>query len=1027
MATRDDGYKLASTRVRKTVTIVFSDVVGSTELGERLDPEALQLVMSRYGAEMRRVLELHGGRVEKFIGDAVMAVFGIPTLHEDDALRAVRACLDMGDALAELNRELDREYGIQLGIRIGVHTGEVITDELASDQALVAGDAVNAAARLQASAPTGAVLIGPETHRLVAGSVRVRRHGDLDLRGKTGRMRTWRVERLTPAGASPATVAGDMVGRRREMQSLHRRFRRCVDTGRCVITTLIGHAGVGKSHLVRHFAVEVKDSARVVFGRCLPYGDGITYWALKEIVEHLGGSAALPKLTVDDGQSALVSTIVSGAFGESRATASPQDVQWATRRLLESLARSQPLVVVFDDIQWAEPPLLELIHYLAGYVREAPVMVICVARQDLLERSPSWASAFGRGSTVHVRPLSRTDSARLLRGLPGGRWRGRRDEILAAAEGNPLFMKHLVAMRADDRCAATPPNIQALLAARVDALPAAPRRVTEAAAVEGREFHHGAVSALLADLDELDVDAALAELEQRELVRPARSTFADDRGYRFTHILVRDAAYELIPKQRRAQLHVGFANWLSTVTPGGREPDEIIGYHLEQAYRYRQQLGRVDTSPHRLLAVDASERLSAAGGRALHAGDRSGAENLLRRAAALRAVNDPARTTLLIHLAGVLREEGQFTASENTLDEALSLATGRNDAAVESRARLERLLTRLQIDPDEVARLTDRHGAGIERALAEADDHAGLARLWHLRALLAWIRAQAGEAATCWRRAAVEAQQAGDDRILADALGWEASAITYGPTPAAEGLSRCAQIVQQLGRNPWAEALAHHQVAGLHGMRGEFDQAFALIDQANAVLAGFSPTVDAAVSHPEVLVSMLAGDSARAERHLRAGRRVLSAMGERAVLASSEALLGLVVLAQGRADEADRHARRAARLATEDDLSPQAIWRRVRAVVLAGRGRLGDAERLADEAVALAASTDYLNEHAGALEDLGRIHDLAGRRRDAQRARAEALELYLRKGNVVSAVQLAGPRLATPVAVSCPITQRRER
>jgi class 3 adenylate cyclase/tetratricopeptide (TPR) repeat protein len=1007
MRVRNDGHELASARVRKIVTIVFADVVGSTELGERLDPESLQAVMSRYGAAMRQVIELHGGRVEKFIGDAVMGVFGIPVLHEDDALRAVRAGLGMSDCLAELNREFDREYGVELGIRIGVHTGEVITDELASDQALVAGDVVNAAARLQASAPTGAVLIGRETHRLVARLVRVRRHGDLELRGKTGRMRTWRVEALAPGRASlPDAVERGIVGRRRELRSLHERFDRCVDTERCVVTTVVGPAGIGKSHLVRYFAAEVKEGARVVLGRCLPYGDGITYWPLKDIVDQLGGSAALPQLLADDEYRDLAAAIVSGAVGQSRPTASEQDVRWATRRLLESLARSRPVVVVFDDIQWAEPALLELIEYLAGYVTEAPVMVICVARHDLLERRPSWASSFGRGATVRLRPLSQADSARLLRGLDDRRWRPRREEILAAAEGNPLFLTHLVAMRADDPAGATPPSIQALLAARVDALPVGPRRVIEAAAVEGRQFHRGVVSALLADLVEFDVDAALVELEQRELVRRGASAFPGERGYRFTHILVRDAAYELIPKRRRAQLHVGFAEWLRAAAPSDREPDEIIGYHLEQAYGYRQQLGRVDAAPHRLLAADASGYLTAAGRRALRSGDHSGAASLLRRAAALRAAEDPARTALLIDLGGVLREEGQFAAAEDALAEALTLANGRNDAALESRARLERLLTRLQVDPDGVARLTSRHSKGIEQALAEAGDHAGLARLWHLRALLSWIRAQAGDAAACWRNAADEAQQAGDDRILADALGWEASALTHGPTPVAEGLDRCTEILAQLGGNPWAEALAQHQVAGLHGMRGEFGQAFTLIDQANSVLAGFSPTVDGAVSHPEVLVSMLAGDAARAETHLRAGRRVLTAMGERAVLASTEALLGMAVLAQGRADEADRLALRAARLVTEDDLSPQSLWRRIRALVLAGRGRFGDAERLADEAVELAARTDYLNEHAGALQDLGHVHALAGRRRDAQRARAHALALYQRKGNVVSAVGL---------------------
>ncbi len=1009
MGARDGSSELAAgARVRKTVSIVFADVVGSTALGERLDPEALQLVIGRYGGEMRRVAELHGGRVEKFIGDAVMAVFGVPVLHEDDALRAVRAGLGMREAVVALNGELEADYGVELGIRIGVHTGEVITDELAVDQALVAGDAVNAAARLQAAAPTGAVLIGPGTHRLVAGLVRLRRHADLELRGKTGRMRTWRVEGLARGRESLRAAPADaMVGRRRELGRLRRRFDRSVEQRRCVVTTVFGPAGIGKSRLARQFLADLEGDARIVVGRCLPYGEGITYWPLKDIVDDLGGAEALPELMAGDEQDELAAAMVSAAIGRSHAAASAQDVQWAVRRMLEALARPAPVVVVFDDIHWAEPPLLDLIEYLASYVTSAPVPIVCLARDDLLERRPRWATAFGRGATLRLRPLSGTDSARLLRGLAGRRGaRVRRDEILAAAEGNPLFLEQLVAMRADDPAGATPPSIQALLAARVDALPPAPRRVIEAAAIEGRGFHAGVVSALLADHPGIDVGAALAELQQREMVRRAPAVFAGERGYRFTHILVRDAAYDLIPKRRRADLHVGFATWLRAATAGRREVDEIVGYHLEQAYGYRRQLGRVDASPHRALAADASGHLSAAGRRVLAAGDRSAAANLLTRAAALRPADDPERPALLIDLGGVLREEGRFDLAQHALSEAVRLAGGLGDAGLEARAQVERLLVRLQVDPAAVARQTARQGGRLARSLEEAGDHAGLARLWHLRALLSWIRAQAGDAVTDWRRAAAAAGRAGDDRMVSDVLGWEASALTHGPMPVDEAFGRCGEILARLRGDPWAEALAHHQVAGLHGMRGEFDRAFALIDRANAVLAGFSPTVDAAVSHPEVLVSMLAGDANRAERRLRAGRRLLTAMGERAVLASTEAWLGMVVLAQGRDAEADRLARRSARLTTADDLSPQVLWRRIRAKVLAGRGRLTEASRLADEAVSLAALTDYLNEHAGALVDLGHVHGLAGRTRDARLAQEAALELYRRKGNAVSAVRL---------------------
>jgi tetratricopeptide (TPR) repeat protein len=386
----------------------------------------------------------------------------------------------------------------------------------------------------------------------------------------------------------------------------------------------------------------------------------------------------------------------------------------------------------------------------------------------------------------------------------------------------------------------------------------------------------------------------------------------------------------------------------------------------------------------------------------LRAGDRAAAANLLRRAVALRPAEDPERAALLIDLGGVLREEGRFDEARRALAEALRIA----EEPLAARGEVERLLTQLQIDPDRAARQATRLGGRLTRVLADADDHAGLARLWHLRGLLAWIQAQAGDAAACWRCAADEAGAARDARMLADVLGWEASAFMHGPTPVDEAFGRCVEIQGQLRGNPWAEALVMHQMAGLHAMRGAFDAAYALLDESNAALAGFSPTVDAAVSHPTVLVAMLAGDPAQAEQHLRAGRRLLEAMGERAVLASTEALLARVVLAQGRDDEADRLARRASRLTTDLDAAAQALWRRVRGIVLAGRGRAHDAERMVREAVGFMASTDYLNDHADALEDLARVYELGGDSEAARNARADAMALFVRKGNVVSAVRL---------------------
>jgi class 3 adenylate cyclase/tetratricopeptide (TPR) repeat protein len=1005
-------------QVRKTVTIVFADLAGSTAVGERLDPEALRDLQTRYFDAMRRALERHGGTVEKYIGDAVMAVFGIPVLHEDDALRAVRAAVEMRDAMEGLNRELERDLGVGLELRVGINTGEVAGADGAAGHGFVSGDAVNTAARLQAEAPPGGIVVGAQTRRLVEGSARLRPHGPVTVKGKRRPLRVWQVERLTEtSGRFTRGSAVPLVDRRVQLRMLATRFRRAAERERCVLVTGVGPAGIGKSRLLREFAARVEAEATVVVGRCLPYGEGITYWPLIEIVNDLAGESgvhAIEGLLADDAQPEVVASRVAAAAGFNRASATEADVQWAVRRLFEAMARRRPLVVVFDDIHWAEPAMLDLIEHVAANAA-GPILMACLARGDLFERRPEWAAAGGRGSIIRLEPLSDTDSSRLLGRLAARRRaKVRREEVMYAAEGNPLFLEQLVAMRADDPGVRTPPTIQALLAARIDALPARERRVIEAAAIEGRGFHRGAVRALVDQ--KRSVDAALSALVERELIHPDRAELPGETGYRFTHILVRDAAYDLLPKRRRADLHVAYAEWLRGRAERGSAADEIVGYHLEQAYDYRSQLGRAGDDRHRDLAVQASEHLSHAGRRALSMGDRGGASNLLERAAVLRPRTEPGRPALLIDLGGVYRELGRFRESEAVLREARSLAVDAGDGALEARAQVARLVSRLQVDPDAVARLIRRQGEGLEQALGAADDHRGLAQLWHVRALIWWIKCRSAQAERAWRRAADEALLARDERMLSDAVGWEAASVAVGPMPVDAAIVRCREIRAVLTGDPWAEALALQPLASLHAMRGEFDAAFALLDESAATLAGFGPTVDAAVSHPEVFVAVLAGDLDRAERHLKTGRRVLERMGERAVLASTESYLAQVALLAGRDREADRLARRCAALATEDDAWAQAAWRQVRARVLAGRGETRRALDLAREAAEIAMATDHLNLQADAMVDLAVVQEAAGCHDEAVESLSTAVGIYTAKGNVVRARE-ARRLLARPVGV----------
>jgi tetratricopeptide (TPR) repeat protein len=385
--------------------------------------------------------------------------------------------------------------------------------------------------------------------------------------------------------------------------------------------------------------------------------------------------------------------------------------------------------------------------------------------------------------------------------------------------------------------------------------------------------------------------------------------------------------------------------------------------------------------------------------------------NLLRRSVALRPA-DAERASLLISLGGVLREEGEFDQADDVLREACDCASAMANPVLQARSETERLLAHLQVDPENVALRIAADGERLEHAMALGGDHAGLARLWHTRALLEWIRARSSGAEELWRRGRLEALAAGDRRILSDMLGWSASSVYYGPVPVEVAIERCEAICSDLRDDPWAEGLALQPLAGLHAMAGSFDLAFELLDRSAQALAGFEPTVDAAVSHAEVSVSLLAGDPDRAERHLRAGRRMLARMGERAVLASTEAYLGQVVLLQGNLTLADRLAGRCARMATADDVSAQALWRRVRARVRSAQGNSSQAIRLADEALALMEGADGLNDRAETLADAAAVRAAAGDHAEADRLLDAAVELYQRKGNVA-----AIRRLATYVAI----------
>ncbi|MGH2724723.1 MAG: ATP-binding protein, partial [Actinomycetota bacterium] len=601
-------------RTRKTVTIVFTDIVGSTTLGEGLDPEVLRRVMTTYFDRMRAVLEGHGGTVEKYIGDAIVAVFGIPEIHEDDALRAIRASQEMRAALDELNRDLEDRHGVRIEARTGVNTGEVLAEDGRPDAPLTA-DAANLAARLEQAAAPGEILLGDPTYRLVRDAVTVEPAGPLELKGKAEPQQAWRLLEVSPQGPGIARrLDSPIVGRDDDLALLRQAFETATGEPACRLVTVIGTPGLGKTRLATEFIAWLEGRATVLRGRCLPYGDGITYWPVAEVLREAASIAhedapnqATAKITALLGAHEEASTIaqrLGSVLGLTETMAPAQETFWAVRRFLETMAQREPIAVVFDDIHWAEATFLDMVEYLAGWSAAAPILLLCLARPDLLDTRPAWASAIPKAATIRLEPLTEEDSERLIVNLLG---RAPLEEHVRArirhvAEGNPLFVEEILRMLVDDGLLrrddgrwtaagdlsqiAIPSTINALLSARLERLPREERAVIQRASVVGKVFWWGAVAELSPTPEQAALGGHLQALVRRELVRPDRSRFTDEDAFRFSHILIRDAAYSETTKEARAHLHERFAGWLERRAADRlTEFEEVVGYHLEQAHR----------------------------------------------------------------------------------------------------------------------------------------------------------------------------------------------------------------------------------------------------------------------------------------------------------------------------------------------------------------------------------------------------------------------------------------------------------
>lgn len=1013
---------LPAQEVRKFVTLVFTDLKDSTALTGSIDAEAMNEIKARYFSSMAIEIERHGGKVEKNIGDAIMAVFGLIRAHEDDALRAVRAAFGMQRALAALNEDLERLYGVRITNRTGVNTGEIVANtDPNADQNLATGDAVNVAARLEQNAPAGEILIGEVTYELVRRQVEVERV-ELTLKGKPEPVPAYRlIDVLAPSAASLQPAAGaPFVGRAAETGRLQAAYDAAAEGRAARLVAVIGDAGVGKTRLISDFIDRVAERATVFRGRCLAYGDGITFWPLVEIVrsaarigEDDSPEAARSRITAlipsADPDRDAIADRVAAAVGLSTASHPVAELFWGARKLLEAQAADRPLVILIDDIHSAETTFLDFLQHLVESVRQAPILLLCSARPELREERAEWL-AEAQAEVIDLAPLGTGDVEamidRLLSGVdvaPNTRAR-----VVAAAEGNPLYVEQMVSMLREGGSGGdvvVPPTIAALLAARLDGLTRQERAVIDPAAVIGLVFPAAAIEQLVPDPVRTTVDAHLSALDRKQFVHPVADA-AEDLAFRFHHILVRDAAYQSLLKRARATLHERFVEWAEPVNrERGRETEfeEILGYHLEQAVRYRSELGPLDEQG-RSLAERAAGKLGSAGRRAFARGDLPAAATLLQRATALLSPASEARMELLLDLGSVLLENGDFAGSLAAIDDARSAAEAVGDERLVRHATVARAIhaqlgTEVVGHAAETIAATEEHIAWFEAH----DDPVGLTQAWRLLAAIHGTAGRYAEAREAIQHVIAAARRTGDARAANRGSIAFAVLSLHGDMPVPVAIAECETLRANVAGDRMSEGVIGLIRALLGAMAGQFDEARRLADDSRRRIVDLGPSVTASTTSIEVSrIAFLADDPATAGEVLGRDLAELEAIGERYFRSTIAGLHSRARLLLGDVDGAAISAALTRTLADPDDNEAQILWRQAEAMVLIERGMADEAVRLAGEAVALTEGTVDLVLRADALVDLATILGRIGRGEESGPPLREALDLYGRKGATVA-------------------------
>ena len=991
---------------RRTVTVVFVDLAVSHGAGDGADPEAHWRIVARAVDLAAGVLRRHGATVEELVGDVLVGLFGLPTAHEDDALRAVRAAVELRGALKAFNEEVARDQGTQLPIRAGIETGEVVVPTHGSRQATTSGDAVNVAARLQRAASQDEILVGEGIRRVLPDAAVLEAVQRAGPDGPGSSLGAWRLVDLVPGiPPIPRRFDAPMVGRTAELARLRAAFERAARQGTAYRFTVLGDAGVGKSRLAREFAELLGSDARVLTGHCLAYGDGITFWPLREILLQATGPQGLDRLAelvVGEEDGEWIAGRVAMAIGPTQEPGRANELFPAVRRLFEALANPRPLFLTLEDLHWAEPTFLDLIEYVADWGR-ASVFLLCLARPELIEERPAWGAGGRNADTLVLEPLPPTETKELIAGrlvgtvLPPDTL----TRIVEIAQGNPLFVEQMVAAFQNDGTVSLPASVHALLAARLDRLGPAERDLLRCAAVVGMDFSADALLSLVPEQARPFVGKHLQALERKKLIRPARSA---DQGFSFRHALIQLAAYRSMTREDRARLHQRFAEWLeSEARDSTPEFDEILGYHLEKAVEQRRALG-VANEDDLGLAVRAGEHLATAGLRAYGRFDIAAAENLSSRAKSLLPALHPQRREVMRVLAEAYPMLGQHDEADAVLGEMMEQARLEGNRLLEQAIDLERARIRVITGPDPTS--LDEIREEAERALevfSTSGDHARAAQACYVLAIVHEREGVIHEMEEVSRLGLVHADRSGR---LREEVGprWNlALAVRTGATPVQEAVRTCEEIIDRRGMfHPGVLC----ELATLRAMEGELGEARDMIARARRDMVERwrfrRPLMWAARS--SAAVETLAGDLEGSERELRVALQLALRFREREPVARIAAGLSRILSMRDRSSEADGFATMSMEYAPVEGLAAQALWRAAKARVMVSRGDYLEAARLAREAVGLAPAEMH-NLRADLKIDLAEVLLGAEQPAKSQPVIAEAIELYERKGNLVSAAR----------------------